>query len=245
MDNQNNKNWIPFGVLGAFIGGSLIVSMIIGALVFYKVKSFDNALSVTGSAKMAVTSDNAKWATALTRRVNTNTIQGGYTQIAKDLEITKKYLKEKGITDEHIIVSPIFMNEVYQQYPASVKEYTLDQTIEVKSDDVALVTELSKNIQALVMQGVFISTRSLEYYYSKLPEARVSLLAEAIKDAKARAGRLAESSGKSVGTLKSASSGVVQVISANSTDVSDYGSYDTSQIEKEVMVTVKASFTLN
>jgi hypothetical protein len=30
-----------------------------------------------------------------------------------------------------------------------------------------------------------------------------------------------------------------------SSDVSDYGSYDTSQIEKEVMVTVKASFTLN
>jgi hypothetical protein len=55
---------------------------------------------------------------------------------------------------------------------------------------------------------------------------------------------LAESSGKKVGQLKSASSGVVQVLSANSLDVSDYGSYDTSKVDKNIMLTVKASFTL-
>jgi hypothetical protein len=50
--------------------------------------------------------------------------------------------------------------------------------------------------------------------------------------------------GKKVGQLKSASSGVVQVMSANSLDISDYGSYDTSKIEKNIMLTVKATFTL-
>ncbi len=38
--------------------------------------------------------------------------------------------------------------------------------------------------------------------------------------------------------------GVVQVLPPSSTEVSDYGAYDTSSIEKEVMVTVKASFRL-
>ena len=84
----------------------------------------------------------------------------------------------------------------------------------------------------------------MEYYISSLPELRVSLLGEAVKDAESRANSLAEASGKRVGKLKSASSGVVQVLSTNSTDISDYGSYDTSQINKQVMVTVKASFTL-
>ncbi len=38
--------------------------------------------------------------------------------------------------------------------------------------------------------------------------------------------------------------GVVQVQSLNSTDVSDYGSYDTSQIQKQVTVAIKATFSL-
>ena len=53
---------------------------------------------------------------------------------------------------------------------------------------------------------------------------------------------IASSTGQTVGKLKSASSGVVQVMQPNSTDVSDYGSYDTSTIEKEVSVTARAVF---
>jgi len=38
--------------------------------------------------------------------------------------------------------------------------------------------------------------------------------------------------------------GVVQVMPVNSVEISDYGTYDTGSIEKEVMVTVKALFIL-
>jgi hypothetical protein len=38
--------------------------------------------------------------------------------------------------------------------------------------------------------------------------------------------------------------GVVQVMQVDSVDVSDYGSYDTSTINKDVMVTVKTVFGL-
>ncbi len=84
----------------------------------------------------------------------------------------------------------------------------------------------------------------MEYYYSKLPDLRVSLLSDAVKDAKARAEQIAQGTGRGIGNVLSASNGVVQVISPNSVDVSDYGSYDTSSIEKDVMVTIKASFRL-
>jgi hypothetical protein len=47
-----------------------------------------------------------------------------------------------------------------------------------------------------------------------------------------------------VGSIRSASMGVVQVLSPQSIEISDYGSYDTSSVEKEVMVTVKAAFSL-
>ena len=69
-------------------------------------------------------------------------------------------------------------------------------------------------------------------------------MSDAIKDAKSRAEKIAEGTGRKVGSVQEASSGVVQVLTPNSIEVSDYGSYDTSSIEKEVMVTVKASFRL-
>jgi hypothetical protein len=138
------------------------------------------------------------------------------------------------------------MNEVYEQYPSVDKKYNLIQNIEVNSTDVMKIDGLSKNTTSLVTdKGVIFSTNSLEFYYSKLPEARVELLASAVADAKARAEQLAGAGGKKIGVLKSASSGVVQVMSENSVEVSDYGMYDTSKINKEIMVTVKASFEIN
>jgi len=120
----------------------------------------------------------------------------------------------------------------------------LIQNIEIHSTDVAKVDALSKNITALINKGIMFASMMPEYYYSKLPEARVALLADAVADAKARAEKLAEAGQKTIGALKSASSGVVQVLSPGSAAISDYGTYDTSKIEKEIMVTVKASFLI-
>ena len=120
----------------------------------------------------------------------------------------------------------------------------MNQSFTIQSDDVEQITAISKQIPELASQGVIVSIQALEYYYSKLPDLRVSLLTDAIKDAKARAEKIAEGTGRNVGAVQAASSGVVQVLSPNSVDISDYGNYDTTSIEKEIMVTVKASFRL-
>jgi hypothetical protein len=70
------------------------------------------------------------------------------------------------------------------------------------------------------------------------------MLAEATKNAKDRAERIAESSGSKVGSMRSADMGVFQVMAVNSTEVSDYGAYDTTSIDKNVMAVVRASFSL-
>jgi hypothetical protein len=139
------------------------------------------------------------------------------------------------------------MDEIYDYKSdgsTSEKQYNLRQTILVNSSDVLKITDLAKGTQSLINQGVVFSSTNLEYYYSKLPDLRVSMLSDAIKDAKARAEVIAKSGGNEIGFMKAASSGVVQVLPVNSVEVSDYGNYDTSNIEKDIMVTVRASFTL-
>jgi hypothetical protein len=241
MENTHKPYLINSRLLIAL---ALILSTAIGATTFYRIRSFDNTLTVTGSASKQVTSDHVKWVGVVNHIVKATTLKTGYADMATDLANVSAFLKTNNITDDQIVISPIFMDQNYDQPQGAERTYTLRQTIEINSSNVAAITDVSKNIGPLIEKGVVFSTQSLEYTYSKLPEERVSMLADAIKDAKARASELAESSGKSVGQLKSASSGVVQVMSANSLDVSDYGSYDTSKIEKNIMITVKASFTL-
>lgn len=238
---ENNKNYLIFG---AILGLSLIISASVGSFTFYKLRSMDY-ISTTGSAKKAVVADKVKWTSNITQAVKLSTLKDGYAKMDTDLKEVKNFLMSNGIEEANITVSPIFMNEVYEQYPAADKKYTLVQNIEVNSTDVQKIDGLSKNTNSLIVnKGVMFATNSVEYYYSKLPEARVELLASAVNDAKARAEQLALAGGKKIGVLKSASSGVVQVMSENSVEVSDYGMYDTSKINKEIMVTVKASFEI-
>ena len=238
---ENNKHYVVFGFI---LGLSLIISATIGSLTFYKLRSMDY-ISTTGSAKKAVVSDKVKWASSITRAIKQSTIKDGYTKLDADLKEVKAFFATNEIPTEAIDISPVFMNEVYEQNPGTDKKYNLVQNITIQSADVQKISDLSKNTSSLVTEkGVMFSTNSLEYYYSNLPAVRVELLANAVGDAKARAEQLAKAGGKKIGPLQSASSGVVQVMAPNSVEVSDYGMYDTSSINKEIMVTVKASFEI-
>jgi hypothetical protein len=234
----------PLVLLGLILGGSFIIASLVGAVTVFRLRSLSDIVSVTGSAKMAVTSDQAKWTTQISRTVRASNLKTGYQDLSHDLDIAKTFMKDQGVLDTELTISPVSMNEQYQQNQSAEKIYSLSQTLEVQSPDVAKITKASNLASVVIDKGVIFSTLSLEYFYSKLPDARIALLSQAIDDAKARAGELAKNSGKKVGSLKNATSGVVQVQSLNSTDVSDYGSYDTSKIEKQITVTVKASFSL-
>jgi len=231
--------WLP-----AIMGGCLVLSVIIWSAVFYQTRDSGDTLSVTGSASKEVVSDNAKFSGNFSRIVKLSALKTGYGEMTSDLAIVKKFFKDQGISDSDLIISTVNMYQNYKQNDQSEIEYTLTQNVEVSLNDIQKITTLAQNTQKLINQGVIFSTNPVEYYYSKLPELRVSLLSDAVKDAKARAESLAKSTGNKVGGLKSAASGVVQVLPSNSLEVSDYGTYDTTKINKTVMVTVKAAFNL-
>lgn len=234
---------IKLTFFGIILGASLIVSSLIISRTFLDVRSLDDAISVTGSAKQAVSADNSRWAGSFSRIYSADNLKEGYSQMKKDEEALITFLRENGFT-ENFEISPVFMYEIYNKDQYAPREYNLTQNVEVKSADVLAIKELAKKVEKLVEKGVIFSASPVEYYYSKLPETRISLLPEAIKDAKARAEAIALSSGKKVRAIKSVSMGVVQVMPVGAIEISDYGSYDTSGIEKEVMTTVKATFSL-
>lgn len=237
--NENNY-------LALTLGTALIIATLIGG-VFYATKSTNgkDILTVTGSARKEVTADTVLWRTQITRNIGYVGLKDGYASIAKDLTAVREFLKANGVADDAITVQPITMNEDWNNngpVAQEAKRYTLTQSIEIKSADVNGITALAQKSSDLIDRGVLFQSQGLEYYYTQLADLRVSMLGDAIKDAKDRAQQMAKAGGQRVGSLQSASSGVVQVLSRGSVDVSDYGSYDTSKIEKDVMVTVRATF---
>ena len=82
---------------------------------------------------------------------------------------------------KNIEISPVFMNEVYKSDQNAPKEYNLVQNIEIKSDDVLKMKELAKQSDKLAEKGIIFSANPVEYYYSKLPELRVSLTRQTLR----------------------------------------------------------------
>ncbi len=241
MIKENSNKIIYFAII---LGICLIISATIGAFTFYIVRSPEDTLSVTGSVRERVTSDVIKWTSNFSRTVPAEELRSGYQMMQNDQIKVLNFFDNNGFTEEDLIISPVFMEQLYLYDPNAPKENALRQTVEIQSTDVEKITSMAKNTQQLIDQGVIFSTQSLEYTYSKLPELRISLIPDAINDAKLRAQKIAEGSGKEIGVIKSATLGVVQVLPVGSTEVSDWGTYDTSTIEKEVMIPVTVIFTL-
>ena len=147
MEN-NTKNYVLFG---SILGLSLIISTGIGAFAFYKIRSA-NYITTTGSAKETVTSDQVKWTSSITRPVKISTIKDGYIKMDADLKEVKTFLASNGIPDNTIDISPVLMNEVYDQNAGTgtEKNYNLVQNITVQSADVQKIADLSKNTSSLV-----------------------------------------------------------------------------------------------
>ncbi len=225
------------------IGGIIIT--LIGTYTVYNIKLARDTVEVTGSAKEAVVADTARWIINLETKTGTNNQQSGFTRLESATEKITNYLETEGFTDFETPAMNSYPNYSYPQNGSPIfTGYNVSRQIIVRSNDVESINTLANNIEPFTGFDYNVSTQSLELTYSKLDELRVSLLSEAIKDATARAEAIASESGRKVGLLRNASSGVVQVLPAGGIEVSDYGTYDTQSMNKEVMVTVRATFGL-
>ena len=240
-----------FSIPAIILGLSIIITAVIVCYTLFNIKGANNVISVTGSTQKQITSDIAKWRSSFTRNTEALNINTGYTQMKADLDAILNYLHNQGITDQEItidpiVITPIFENDSGKYYYGTGKPtgYTLTQNITITSSDINKATNAAQNSGTLINQGIIFSSQPVEYYYSKLAELRVEMLGEATNDAKLRAQKIADQAGTKIGDLKSASMGVFQITAPYSTDVSDYGMYDTSTIDKQITAIVKASFEI-
>jgi hypothetical protein len=236
---------IPLVAASTILSLGVIAVAAIGAYTAYSIKLAGDRIEVTGSAKEAVVADTARWVVSLETRTGVTGQQEGYARLDSAVTKITRYLESQGFSDYEVPAVSSYPTYTYPQYGEPIMTgFTVNRQIIVRSSDVEAVSALANNIEPFTGANYNVTTQSLELTYSKLDEMRVKLLSQAIKDAKARADAIAEESGRTVGSLRNATGGVVQVLPQGGIDISDYGTYDTQSMNKEVMVTVRASFEL-
>jgi uncharacterized protein len=207
----------------------------------------DDVLSVTGSARRPITADLGIWEGSVV--VQAGSVSDAYAEVTRYTDRVRAWLTARKLPDGAVTVRPVetqrmmAVNENGQE-TGQLVGYKLTQAIEVRLPDAKALQTLAQEISALAGDGIPISAEKPRYLYTKLPELRVAMMGEATADARARAEAIAKAAGSTVGLVRSAQTGVVQITPRFSTEVSDYGMNDETSIEKDITTVVKISFGL-
>jgi len=123
--------------------------------------------------------------------------------------------------------------------------YRLTQRVKISSREVDKIAALVNRANDLINEGIPLISDPPQYLYTDLAKLRVEMVAEAVRDAQRRAQSIAQATNSRVGSVRSVNTGVFQITSRFSTDVSDYGIYDTSSKEKDITAVVSVRFGLH
>ena len=234
-----------FGMLaGLFLAAALVFSAMIGTSAWVKIKN-SQFVTVKGSARKNIDSDLAVWRGSFV--VEAETLIAAQHAARESRDKVLAFLILENFTNASF--TPIAIEEVRaqqknadgftQQHTAG---YRLSQSVRVESPDVARIERLDST--PLVEQGMLFTTDAPQFIYSTVGEAKIEMLAEATRDARARAEKIATQGGRGISQLHDADQGIFQITPPHETRTSWEGENDTTTRAKTITAVVTATFLL-
>jgi hypothetical protein len=237
-----------FGLLaGLFLATGLCLASLVLARAWTRIAE-SQVVNVTGSARKNVRSDLVVWRANFS--VDAPTLLEAQQKLRADHAKVAVFFSTRGI--EGFAASPVQIREITARHRNEEEDttttvrvgYRLSQTLEVRSPGVEQLPKLASDSSELLEQGVAFMSEGFEFIYTKAGDAKIEMMAEATKDARARAVQIAQQGGGAIKELRSARMGVVQINPLYSGATSWEGNNDTSSLEKTITATVAATFTL-
>jgi hypothetical protein len=218
-----------------------------------------NNIRVTGSAKKRIASDLIEWSATIEGMGVDRT--SAYVTLKSGTDKVVAFLKAQGIKPDDIKTQSARIDEEFEMVRedkvlpgTNVPIHTETrksigfralQIVTVSSSNVPQIEKASREITSLLEEDVFVTSNNPRYYYTKLGELKLQMLAEAAKDARSRAENILLSAGNTqIGSLVDSSMGIININPANSTETSTEGNNDTSSYEKDIITIVRAEYTV-
>lgn len=233
---------------GAILALANIVCVLIFSWAWMHVKAEPKAISVTGSARKEIESDLIVWSAEIS--ASDPQLQTAYANLKASLDKTVAYLTAQGIPATQMTIGSIAMQKHHARDEKGretdvITSYELTQSVQITSDDVERISNVARTATDLIKDGVLLESDAPEFFYTKLADLKIEMLADATKDATNRAQQIAANSGARLGSILDARMGVMQINAIHSTDTSDSGVNDTTSRQKEITAVVSARFELD
>lgn len=230
---------------------AIIMSAAILGRAWTKSHETRNSINVTGLASHDFASDLIVWSGSFQRKAMTT--KDAFSSLKSDMQNIKAYLIVKNIPENEIVFSSVSIDKQFDYVRNSDKTETrvftgfnLTQRVQIESKNVEGVEKLSREVTELIDKGIEFYSEEPRYYYTKLADLKIELLAQATKDARMRAEKIAENAGGSINNLKSADMGIFQITGQNSAEEYSWGgTFNTSSKNKTASITVKLEFSID
>lgn len=238
------KNFISPIVIGISI---IIATIVLGAA--YKSKfTENNKIVVTGLGEENFDSDLIVWSGTFNRK--NMELKTAYDNLNADRETIKAYLISKGISEKELVFSSINISKEfdYTYQDGNIKNstftgYRLSQQVEIESHEVQKIEDISREVSELINKGVEFYSQNPQYYFTKLAQLKIKMIADATKDAYSRAKKIAENGGSTLSGLKNADMGVFQITAQNSNEEFSWGgTYNTASRRKTATITMRIEY---
>jgi hypothetical protein len=222
----------------------MVIAAAVFGIFFVKARTGEHTIEVLGSATHTFNSDVVKWQLIVSRDTPGNDLAQGHAQVRNDIAEVMKQIESLRLEKDAVTIQPLNSSQRYNREGIPT-DYHIHQSLYMITDKLSLVEGLALNPERFALKGNVIPYSNLQYFYSKVDSLKISLLGEAMKDARKRAQEIAEGSGVKVGNITSARAGVFQITEPYSTDIAPGGVYNTSSKTKDIRVTVHVTFLLD
>ena len=223
---------------------SIAVALALGLIVVadgIRDRGVRDTISVTGSAKRTVVSDFVVWEASISVQEQTTT--AAIARLDRWIRRTVAVLREAGIEEDELTVAPVSTERLTGQFYEPLG-FLLTRSLQVRSTRIDAVLAAVAASNRLLTEGVPLTAQPPQYTYTRLADLRPALSAEATEDAIRRAEAIVEITGAELGGVLDINVAPFQVTDPGSTEVQDYGIYDTSTREKEVTAVVNVTFAV-
>jgi uncharacterized protein len=251
METKKNLQDLKVYLPTVIIALAIIVTATIFAGAYKSKFKKQVTISVTGLAEKSFASDLIVWRGEYQRK--SLDLKSAYALIKNDETNVRQYLKSNNIADNELVFSSISIEKVFdtkyndqgKQISSVFTGYKLSQTVTVESKNIDRVEVVSREVTKLIESGIEISSLEPSYFYTKLSELKIDLLAKASADAKKRAETIAENSGGALGKILKADMGVFQITAPNSNEDFSYGgAFNTSSKNKKASITIRINYSI-
>ncbi|HSH54941.1 MAG TPA: SIMPL domain-containing protein [Methylotenera sp.] len=249
MTEQNNL-FKAMAVLGILLAIGMSAAAFILGVQGKRAVSGQQSITVKGLAEKPIKADSAEW--TLTVSVTQPTQAAALERLADERKVVEAFLVKQGFATEAWTADVETLNPHYDEVfikdvPRQVQNgFDAYQNIRVTSKDLGKITAANKALLQLRAENHPVNASSPSYLVGDLENIKMSLIADATKNARTRATEFVKQDGVNVGVMKSASQGAFYIlpVGGDAGDDSYGGVYDKSTIDKIARVVVTIVYNI-